>query len=214
MASADKNRIVIVGCGPGAPEFLTEAARDAIRHAEVLVGSRRLLDSFGSSEIEKIQAGSRMEEILAAIESRRATKRIVVLVSGDPGICSLAQPILRRFGTNSCRVIPGISSVQLACARLGLDWTNARILSAHRSLPAVSPTELASREVIAILSGHRNSHGWILDLIHTLGQDRQLVVCRNLSLPGERVDFVTQEEFGRNPPKELAVVLILKKGIP
>ena len=36
-------RILIVGCGPGAADHLTDAARAAVRSAEVLAGSRRLL---------------------------------------------------------------------------------------------------------------------------------------------------------------------------
>ncbi|MGA2035789.1 MAG: SAM-dependent methyltransferase, partial [Thermoguttaceae bacterium] len=38
--------LVIVGCGPGAPEYLTDAARQAVAQAEVLVGSARLLALF------------------------------------------------------------------------------------------------------------------------------------------------------------------------
>ena len=38
--------IVIVGCGPGSPDYLTPLARRAVERAEVLVGASRLLDLF------------------------------------------------------------------------------------------------------------------------------------------------------------------------
>ena len=38
--------IFVVGCGPGAPEHLTDSARRAGAEAEALGGSRRVLDLF------------------------------------------------------------------------------------------------------------------------------------------------------------------------
>ena len=46
--------IVIVGCGPGSPEYLTAAAIRAVQEAEVLVGAQRLLDLFPEHPGERI----------------------------------------------------------------------------------------------------------------------------------------------------------------
>lgn len=80
---------------------------------------------------------------------------------GDPGLASLAKLVLRRFGLHACEVLPGISSVQVAFARLGLDWLDARILSAHARLPLAVLGELSDYAKLAILAGHRvRWRGW------------------------------------------------------
>ena len=114
--------LVIAGCGPGAVDYVTPVVLRAVERADVLVGASRLLDLFPSCRGEKIAVGADIEKVLNEIEAHRCNKRVVILVTGDPGLCSLARPVLSRFGPEACEVIPGISSVQVAFARIGLDW--------------------------------------------------------------------------------------------
>jgi precorrin-6y C5,15-methyltransferase (decarboxylating) CbiE subunit len=190
--------IVICGCGPGSPELLTPLARGAVAQAEVLVGSPRLLKLFSESAAARVPVGADVEKALTQIEASRS-KRVVVLVSGDPCLCSLAQPVLKRFGRETCEVIPGISSVQVAFARLGLDYLNARILSAHRAL--------------AILAGHAQAPAWIADLSERIGAPRQLFLCENLTLENERVRELTSAELRKADVSSLAIVVVVKKGL-
>ena len=115
------NPITIVGCGPGSPELVTPAARRAVEQAEVLLGAARLLALFAASAAERVVVDAHATRAPDEIAARR-DRRVVVLVSGDPGLFSLAAPLLRRFGRDACEIIPGISSLQVACARLGLGW--------------------------------------------------------------------------------------------
>ena len=56
------------------------------------------------------------EETILAIQQHRG-RRIAVLVTGDPGLASLASAVIEHFGFSFCRVLPGISS-----HRLGNEW--------------------------------------------------------------------------------------------
>ena len=134
--------ITIAGCGPGSLDSVTPVARHAIEQAQVLVGAKRLLDSFPNVAAERIIVGANIAQSLDAIAAHMGQRRIVVLVTGDPGLCSLARPVIRRFGRAACRVIPGISSVHAAFASLGIDWQNARVLSAHDTAPALEAHRL------------------------------------------------------------------------
>ncbi len=127
--------ITIVGCGPGALDHLPPVAHRAIAEADVLVGASRLLDLFPTMTAERIVVGANIPKLLDQMAPHVSQANIAVLVTGDPGVCSLAQPVIQRFGRENCRVIPGISSVQVAFARLGLDWFGARLLSAHARIP-------------------------------------------------------------------------------
>lgn len=211
MAKTQSHKLTIVGCGPGSPDYLTKAGRRAIGNATVLVGSPSLLDLYATPDHEQIRFGADISSVLEAIASRCENDRIAILVSGDPGLCSLAQPVLRRFGRNAFEVVPGISSVQLAFARLGLDWLDARIVSAHKSIPDLTPEDLAVSGNIAILAGHQQSQRWIADLADAFGNKRFLVVCEDLSLQTEKIHRVSVSEFRQLRISTRSVVLLLKE---
>ena len=120
---------------------------------------------------------------------------------------------MRRFGKDACEVIPGISSVQVAFARLGLDWLDARIISAHRDIPDISPADLSNSGTVAILAGHRDSHAWIADLAEALAGERSLVLCENLSLESEMIRHVPAIEFREIEISSRSIVLLPKEDI-
>ena len=182
----EPHTVVIVGCGPGSPEYLTAAAIRAVEEAEVLVGARRLLDLFPAHPGERIMMEAHTEKVLAAI-AERPDMKIAVLVTGDPGLASLAQPILKRFGRGRCRVIPGVSSLQAAFARLGLDWLGVRVIDAHGKDPSVHLKTLEGIDKIAVLGGRKESLHWLLQETSAMGDDFNVWACENLTLETERI---------------------------
>jgi len=202
-------KITIVGCGPGAPDYMTEAGLKAIASADAYAGVTQLLKRYASEGKPQIPLASDIEEALQAIAACVAEgKRVAVLVSGDPGLCSLATPVIQRFGLPACDVIPGISSVQLLFARLGLDWMEARIISAHKSLPSLSATELENVKTLVILCGHHVSQQWVIELYLSWGKADKLIVCQDLSLPTERIDEVDGEMFSKMELSSRTIVVI------
>jgi len=202
--------IIIAGCGPGSPDYLTEATRKAVEGAEVLVGAGRLLDLFPSHEAEKIVVAADTEEVLKAMELRRH-KKIVVLVTGDPGLCSLARPALKRFGRKSCRVIPGISAVQTAFARVGLDWLDARTIDAHGQNPCMEIAALKKERKIAVLTGHGEAILWLADTVKELGNGWRIFICENLTLADENIRQVQEMDLAEIQVAARSVVLIIKE---
>ena len=202
-------KLMIVGCGPGAVDYMTEAGRKRIAQADVLAGSAHLLKLYTTEGKAQLPIASDIEGALEAIDVYlKEGKRVAVLVSGDPGLCSLATPVIRRFGVEACEVIPGISSVQLLFARLGLDWMEARIISAHKSLPALDASELAGVKTLVILCGHHVSQQWVIEMYLSLGQGRKLIVCQDLSLPSERIDEVDGAMFSKMELSSRTIVVI------
>jgi precorrin-6y C5,15-methyltransferase (decarboxylating) CbiE subunit len=209
--AVEKKKIIIVGCGPGAASYITPAAEAAAEKADVLIVSPRLKDLFPECPAERIDSGADVAGILDVIASRRDDGRqVVVLATGDPGIFSLAKPVIRRFGRENCEVIPGISSIQVAFARLGLDWQDARIISAHSSDPEVSAADLRPAGKIAVLGGREAALTWIAGLIPELGEGRRVFLCEDLTLPGEKVREVATDRLADLPVSSRAIVLIIK----
>lgn len=207
-------KIAIVGCGPGSVEYLTDAARAVVARAEVLVGNGRLLELFPEHSGRRIAVGGEIAALLDTIgELVAAGRSIAVLVSGDPGLYSLASLVLKRFGRTECEVIPGISSVQIAFARLGLDWADARILSAHGRTPQVTPEELSQSDKIAILAGTRDALQWAAQLASRMGTSHVAFLCENLTLPDERIQSLTPEELASVEASRLSMVLLIRKAL-
>ncbi len=203
--------ITITGCGPGALEYVTPMAMRAILQAEVLVGARRLLESFPEVEAQRIVVGADVPQALDAMAEHFGHRRIVVLVTGDPGLCSLARPVIQRFGRDACRVIPGISSVHAAFACIGTDWFGARILSAHDHAPEIAPASLISENKIAVLAGNPANAAWVQALCAALFATHDFYLCENLTLADEsvrRIDCLPMTLASRT------ILLCIKKETP
>lgn len=208
------DKITIVGCGPGSPEYLTGAAVQAVQSADVVVGAQRLLDLFPRARGERIPLASKLEESLDLIEDRLPGSRVAVLVSGDPGIFSLARLVIRRFGRQSCRIIPGIGSVQAAFASIGLDWADAKIISAHKTDPDPAVVEsLKDCGKIAILAGRNEALPWIQWALTKVATDHRIFVCEDLSLEEERVREVSVDDLAGLEVSTRTVVLIVKRDM-
>jgi cobalt-precorrin-7 (C5)-methyltransferase len=200
---------IIAGCGPGALLHLTRAVEQAVAQSKVLSGAQRLLDLFPECAATKLPFEGSMDAWLKRLAAEHEGP-IVVLVSGDPGVSSLSSHVLRRFGRRNCRVIPGISSVQLACSRLGLSWENAAVIRAHGALPDLSLTELSSRDPWVILMGARGAEAFAAKL--AAADNRSCIVCDDLSLPTERVEQTSPHLLARLPRHPRRIVVVTRES--
>jgi len=206
--------LTIVGCGPGSADYVTPAARAAASSADVIIGAQRLLDLFRCLTKDKVAIGGNIAEALDIIAAQAQNRSVAVLVSGDPGIFSLARRVIARFGRDSCRVIPGISSVQVAFARLGLDWADARIISSHKQNPDSSIEDtLRSESKLAIFAGRDASLIWIARMAGKLDPDYGIYVCENLTLDNERIQKVSVEDLTSLSVSSSTVVLIIRNSV-
>ncbi len=104
---------------------ITERAKRLIEGAEIVYGSKRaleLIDEYVNGESRILR---RFDESVRAEVEREAEKANVVVAStGDPMVAGLGKLF-------SGDVEPGISSVQVALARLGVDLCEVAVVDAH-----------------------------------------------------------------------------------
>ena len=204
------SEITIVGCGPGSPEYVTPAAIAAMERTDLVIGPERLLMLFPSRPLQSVVVNSTVEQALDVIEQRTDCKNIAVLVTGDPGIFSLARLVIERFGRERCRVIPGISSIQVAFARIGLDWADAKIISTHKEDPYPDESLLKSDKV-AVLLGRAGSLQWVADhIVENAAADRRIFIFENLTMDNESVRETRREELRALRVSSTTVVLVIK----
>jgi precorrin-6y C5,15-methyltransferase (decarboxylating) CbiE subunit len=139
---------------------------------------------------------------------------VAILVSGDPGIFSLAKRVVERFGRDSCEIVPGVSSLQVAFAKVGLDWSDARIVSAHKENPDPKLWEsIRDHDKIAIFAGRASALEWIGAAAAGLDDDRHIFVCEDLTLETETIREVRAEDLARLDLSSRTIVLIVRKRV-
>ncbi|NPV73361.1 MAG: precorrin-6y C5,15-methyltransferase (decarboxylating) subunit CbiE [Pelotomaculum sp.] len=199
----------MVGIGPGSKEYLTPAAGTAVAEAEVLVGGKHALGLFSGLGKECYRIGRSLEEAISFIEAARQERRVAVLLSGDPGFFSLLPHLRARLGEAGLRVIPGISSLQLACARLGLNWEDFCFVSVHGRGPEGLEAACATPKV-AVLTDPAFTPAFVCRYFLERGKKfRQVWVLTDLGLPGEEVTAVSLEEGAMLSGRGNSVVILL-----
>jgi len=179
-------KIKIIGVGPGGPSFITPEALAAIGEATVIIGGRRHLEIYAPPGRESHVLSGNLEEILDVVRNR-GEKGVAVLATGDPGMYGILKYLRTHFNPEDIEVIPGISSVQLAFARLCLPWHDAVVLSAH-GRPAEKLAELAGNVgKAAVLTGTDNPPEKVFEILGQSGGQRKYYFCFDLSLPSESV---------------------------
>ncbi len=210
--AVDHKRVFIVGCGPGGPEYITPAASRAVAQSSTVMGAERLLRLFPESLARQSPLPSAGMPAIEAVAEHLQAGSVAVLVSGDPGLYSLAKPVVARFGKDNCTIIPAVSSLQVAFARLGLDWADTRIISAHGRIPQVTSRELFRSDKIAIFAGTRQATAWVGRMAEELTATHALFVCENMTLPEETVREVRAEEIWSAEFSSLTLLVLVRRN--
>lgn len=171
-------RVTVVGCDGGPPP---PGAVPAIDSATLLVGAARHLDAHpGAATAQRIVLG----DVAAAVTRIVAHPGpVVVLASGDPGFFGIVRA-LRRAGLTPA-VLPAVSSVAHAFARIGEPWDDAVVVSCHgRDLRRVVNVCRAHRKV-AVLTAPGAGPAQLAEALR--GLPRRLVVASRLGSPDERI---------------------------
>ena len=162
--------VVLVGGGPGEPELVTVAARQALASADVVVADRlaprELLDELGPDveliDVAKLPRGrsasqQTINEVI--IDRARAGKRVVRFKGGDNFVFGRGYEELLACAAADVpvTVVPGLSSAIAVPARVGIPVTHRGIaheftvISGH--LPPGHPDSLVAWDAVAGLRG-------------------------------------------------------------
>ena len=126
--------ITVVGVGPGDPDLLTLKAKETISQADIVAGFETVLKPVSRwIQGEALTMRYRdQEDVLDVVAGHAAQgKRCVVCAWGDLNFSAreLVERVARR--ADEVLLIPGISSVQVACSRLGLYMEDSIFITLH-----------------------------------------------------------------------------------
>ncbi|HSQ41612.1 MAG TPA: cobalt-precorrin-7 (C(5))-methyltransferase [Fibrobacteraceae bacterium] len=187
-------RLYLLGCGPGHTDYVTPLVRQIANNAQWLIGSPRMLELFPKSPAKRLVHERNLPELLAQVKIfLSANQTVAWLCTGDSGFYSVARVALKTLGHSACICVSGISSVQVACARLGLDWSCVRMVSAHGRTPDIPI--LDARTALAVLAGSLEQFPFLLESARMWQPTHRLYACADLTLDTEVIQEIVPEEI-------------------
>jgi precorrin-6Y C5,15-methyltransferase (decarboxylating) len=208
-------RVHIIGIGDDGREGLTDVARRLIDEAELLIGTDETLSVGLGRNCELLNVGTDYEVAVERIAAR-GREKIVVLTSGDPLFYGVARYLCDKLGKDCFEVVPHVSSMQLAFARVKESWDEAYLANlATISLPR-AVEQIRTVEKAGLFTSDESTPAQVAAAL----LDRQIdyftaYVCENLGSPDERV---TQGELAEIADQQFAplnvMILVRKPGVP
>lgn len=185
----EQHTLTVIGIGPGSKDYMLPAAIEAISSARVLVGSSRALSAYAPLDAECKVIDKDIQGVMQFIREKIVHDDVIVLVSGDPGFYSLLPALKRSFPDTSLHIIPGISSVQFAFARIGEIWQDAVLVSVHGREWDSELMRYKAEKKLALLTDSINRPQTIAARLLAEGwpSEAKAWLCRNLSYETETI---------------------------
>jgi precorrin-6Y C5,15-methyltransferase (decarboxylating) len=178
--------VTVVGIGADGWPGLTEAAREALRGAAVVAGSSRQLGLLPGLGARRVPLPSPLLEHLDDLV--RDNPGLCVLASGDPMLNGVGATLARRLGRGRLRIVPAVSSVALACARLGWPEQEVRVVSLVARPPETIVAALQPGARLLVLCRDGGTPVLAARLLTGAGWGAsELAVLEQLGGPAERV---------------------------
>lgn len=200
--------VTVVGIGADGWDGLPAASRALVEDAEVLLGGERHLDFVPAIDGQERQAWPRPMTSLPAFLQHYDGRRIVALASGDPLVSGIGTTLIRLLGPDAVTVVPAVSSVALARARMGWSAEESEVVTLVGRNPAAIRNECAPGRKLLVLSSDETTPAWVA--AHVLGVGyglSRMTVLGDLGGPAEsRTEFYAGEDA---PPTDLPRLNVL-----
>jgi precorrin-6Y C5,15-methyltransferase (decarboxylating) len=188
LYAAVNQRIEVIGIGADGPTGLRPDLVERIERADFLAGGDRHLRLFPLATGERFLLRDNVNGLLEEVARRHAAQQCVVLASGDPLFYGIGVALSARFDSATLRFEPALSSMQLAFARAGLPWQNARLASVHGRGLRETLLPLLGQPLIGLFTQDGHTPAAVARFLLRFGLgDYQVVVAENLGTAEERV---------------------------
>jgi precorrin-6Y C5,15-methyltransferase (decarboxylating) len=159
-----------------------------------------------------LQAVTGLEELVERIE-QIGPVRAVVLASGDPLFYGTARYVCAKLGKDRFEVVPHVSSMQLAFARVKESWEDAFLANlAGQSIERVID-RIRTSETAGLFTSEQWPPAAVARALLDEGIDYfQAYVCENLGSPDERVTQGSLADIAKDEFGPLNVMILVRKA--
>ncbi len=142
------------------------------------------------------------------LDGHPSIRRAAVVFRGDTGFFSGATGMMKEFEGENVKIIPGLSSLSLFSARLGVSWDGASWLSLHgRDGNLISAVNRNKK--LFVLTGGQNTPAAVCEKLVKYGfGELSVAVGERLSYPDEKITKGAARSFCKTDTDPLSLVYI------
>jgi precorrin-6Y C5,15-methyltransferase (decarboxylating) len=207
---ADPQKVHIVGIGDDGVDGLTDASRQLIAQADLLLGDEELLASVENETADRIEVGTDLDRLVQLIADD-TQRRILILATGDPLFYGTARFLCDRLGKDRFEVVPHVSSMQLAFARVKESWDEAYLTNlANQQLDRVVERTRTAEKVGLFTTEEVPPSVVARALLDRQIDYFQAYICENLGSPDERVTHAELADIAEQEFAALNVMVLVR----
>lgn len=192
--------VYVVGVGPGDPEYLTLKGYKAIKNSRIIVGWKSVIDRFSQilndKEVIVLNYKNETEQLTKAIEMGK-TENVAILNHGDPSVSDwqFVEKIRNLCADKGVKIeiISGVSSLNIALAKLGLDMNFVGFVTLHvrgdnyRMLNDVINILKMNRVAIVIPEPYKDGPQRLAKFLYERNLNCRVIVFEKLTYDDEKV---------------------------
>lgn len=181
-------KVPVIGIGPDGLAGLTARSRELLSAAEMVFGSESVLRLLPELAAERVRIGSDLPAVVEKLRANLGRRRLAIVASGDPLFYGTARYLCEKVGAEHFEVMPHVSSMQLAFARIKESWEEAYLtdLSARSLDDAID--KIRTAETVGLFTSERYHPGRVAAELLARGIDYfTAYVCENLGGKDERI---------------------------
>ncbi|USD66876.1 precorrin-6y C5,15-methyltransferase (decarboxylating) subunit CbiE [Vibrio sp. SCSIO 43136] len=206
--------VTVVGVPEDGCVSLNSRAVAVVEGSRVLAGHERLMHWFPQCDQKRLSYESGYQNWFNSVVDEAEEGNVVVLASGDPLFFGITQALIKRLGANSVRTIASPSSMQLACAEIGVSWQDMKAISLHgRHKDQIKGlvSQMQQGDKFCLLTDSNNTPQKIANHLKRFSQGHwQIWVAENLGAADQRVrEFKVDQLCEQDIPFAALNVLVL-----
>jgi precorrin-6Y C5,15-methyltransferase (decarboxylating) len=204
-------KIHIIGIGDDGLDGVTAHARSLIERADLLLGAETTLSLVPGKGKSRLAIGANLQEAIDRIGAAK-DQAIAILASGDPLFYGVARYLCDKLGKERFEVIPHVSSMQMAFARVKESWEDAFLTNlANHAIESVLEKIRVADKVGLFTSDEYPPAAVARALLDSRLDYFQAYVCENLGSPDERVTHGELKDIAADQFSPLNVMILVRK---
>ncbi len=216
-------KLYVIGVKSGEGNILPPESEEILSSCHHIFLSERFYNHFKETELKDrlVLFPEKLSALPAMIAEKTDSigegnkKNVAVLATGDPNFFGVTQFLKKRFPEAEVVVIPNVSTMQQAFARLCLSWQDASFMSLHgREKEGLLSFLLKSNKGFIFTSGAED----VLSTLNTLREHRlddyDIFIIEDIGTRREKITHLTFPYLLKEHVSALNVIIFLRHNAP
>ncbi len=221
FTNESQNTIHVIGIDASGFNSLTISQIELIDQSKKVAGPNRILEIFSSWWNTK-NPGIQKPQLISTNNTRELIRWLkeesqsaIVFASGDPLWFGIGRQLLDNLPSNRLNFHPSVTSLQIAFARLGRPWQDARWISLHgrNTDPLAKQLQKQPKALVILTDPNRGGVKEVKTYLQGLGLEEvyEFWVFEQLGHPDEKIHKILPGEEISKEINPLHLVILIRK---